>query len=205
MLSNCAQCRYFNHHPNHSGDIRCAIAPAYTTMWQKLKFLEESTLNAIPVDFCLDFELNPSLEKKEINLALTWKQWQKLIRDYDCPETIEGALKDKLFAHSLFLTLGDWKAIANSSQDPDVLQTLAQQGIEPDEKEEGWLEVNSSCIEAITFNRSNSCLYVRFHSQSVYQYEQFHSQLFEEFLDADSKGSYFNLHIKDQFPYSLFS
>ena len=205
MLSNCAQCRYFNHHPNYSGDIRCAVAPAYAAMWQKLKSLDESTLNAIPVDSCLDFELNPSLEKKEIDLSLTFQQWQKLIRDYDCPESILNALKDKLFEHSLLLTLGDWKAIANSSQDPDVLETLAQQSIEPDEKEEGWIEVDSSCIEAIAFNRSQSCLYIQFHSQSVYQYRQVSSDIFEEFLNADSKGRFFNLHIKDQFPYSLYA
>ena len=203
MLSNCAQCRYFHHHPNHSSDIRCAIAPAYTAMWQKLRSLDESTLNAIPVDSCFDFELNPTLEQKEINLALTWKQWQKLIRDYDCPETIKGALKDRLFEHSLSLTLGDWQAIANFTHNSVLLETLAQQGIEPEA--ERWIEVDSSCIEEIAFNRSDSCLYIRFHSQSVYQYRQVSSDLFEEFLNADSQGQFFNVEIKDQFPYSLYA
>jgi|GEM_PF-5365579 len=208
MLSNCSQCQYFDHQPNHKNDIRCAIAPAYTSMWLKLKSLDKVTLNSIPVDSCRNFELNPSLEKKEINLPLTWKQWQRLIRDYDHPQSIENALDNRIFEHSLSLTIGDWQAIANSSCDCEASQRhhhliaiLAQQGIEPDESR--WIEVDSSCIEAIRFDRARSLLYIRFHSQSVYEYSNFNSELFQDFLDAASKGSFFHLHIKDKFPFSL--
>ncbi|MCC0179914.1 KTSC domain-containing protein [Waterburya agarophytonicola K14] len=199
MLSNCSQCQYFDHQPNHKNDIRCAIAPAYTSMWQKLKSLDKSTINAIPVDSCRDFDLDSRLKKKEINLPLTWKQWQRLIRDYDHPQSIENALDNKLFEHSLSLTIGDWQAIANSSCDRHLVNTLAQQGIEPDESR--WIEVDSSCIEAVRFDRLKSSLFVRFHSQSVYLYENFHPRLFEEFVDSSSKGQFFHQQIRDRFPY----
>ena len=129
MLSNCAQCQFFDHKPNHHGDIRCAIAPAYTAIWQQLKSLDESTLNAVPVDSCRDFELDSRLEKKDISLALTFKQWQRLIKNYDCPETILNAFDNKLFEHSLSLTLGDWQAIANFTDDYVILNALEQQNI----------------------------------------------------------------------------
>ena len=205
MLTNCCQCQYFNHHPHHSGDILCAIAPAYTEMWKRLKSLDEYTLNSLPVHSCGNFDLNPSLEKKEISLALTFPQWQRLIREYDCSETLLNALQNKLFEHSLSLTLGDWQAIANSSRDQSVLETLKEHGIEPEDTEERWLDVDSSFIGAIAFNRSESCLYIRFCNQSVYLYREFNSQLFQDFVDADSKGQFFHLHIKDLFPYRLYA
>lgn len=201
MLSNCAQCQFFDHKPNHHGDIRCGIAPAYAAMWLKLKSLDESTLNAVPVDNCRDFELDSRLEKKEISLSLTYRQWQRLIKDYDCPETILNALDNKRFEHSLSLTLSDWQAIANSSDNYSVLNALEQQGVKREEPE--WIDVSSSCIQAVRFDRSQSCLYIRFTSHSVYQYEGFNSELFQDFLNANSKGQFFNRYIKEEFPYSL--
>ena len=203
MLSNCSQCQYFDHQPNHKNDIRCGVAPAYTSMWQKLKSLDDFTLNAIPVDSCRDFDLDLRLETKEVTLPLTWKQWQRLIRDYDHPQSILNAFDNKIFEHSLSLTIGDWKAIANSSCDRNLIAILAQQGIEPDEPR--WIEVDSSCIEAIRFDRAHSSLFIRFHSQSVYSYENFHPRTFKEFLDSSSKGQFFHQHIRDQLPYRQIS
>lgn len=202
MLSNCAECKYFDHHPHHHGDTRCAVTPAYTSMWQQLRSLDQSTINAIPVDSCRDFELDSSLEKQEIDLALSFQQWQKLIRNYDHPEAILNALKDRVFEHSLSLTLGDWHAIANSTNSPQVLEALAQHDIKPDEEEETWIDVDSSCISAIAFHRLSSRLSIRFNQGSVYEYSQVTSDIFEDFLDADSKGRFFAHYIKDQYSYS---
>lgn len=206
MISNCSQCQYFDHKPNHKNDIRCAIAPAYTSMWQKLKSLDRVTLDSIPVDSCRDFYLDSRLEQKEISLPLTWKQWQKFILKQESTETIKAirdTIKDKIFQHSLSLSIEHWKAIANSSDDSDVLSTLALHGIEPEEKR--WHEVDSSCIEAICFDRSQSFLYIRFHSQSVYQYRNFNFDMFQDFLDASSKGQFFHTYIREQFPYRLYA
>ncbi|MEL6930987.1 MAG: KTSC domain-containing protein [Cyanobacteria bacterium J06600_6] len=206
MLSNCSQCQYFDHQPNHKNDIRCAIAPAYTSMWLKLKSLDESTLNAVPVNSCHDFDLDSRLEKKEISLALTYQQWQSLARNTSNREIMDFLAFEKVIEHSFSLTIADWQAIANSTQDSQVLSVLAQQGVEPEEEEEEqWHTVDSSCINAIAFDHSQSYLYIRFHSQSVYQYRQVCSDIFEEFLEAASKGQFFNYHIKDEFPHRLYA
>ena len=202
MPSNCSQCKLFNHHPNHHEDIRCANSPSYAAMWVKISSLDESILNALPIDFCRDFELNPSLEKKEIDLTLTFQSWQQLARDSDCSKTILGFLKDKLIEHSLSLTVRDWQAIANNSNSPQVLETLKQQGIEPEEVEEHWHDIDSSCIDAIAFNRPTSTLSIRFNSREVYEYSDVASDTFQDFLDADSKGRFFNQCIKDEYSYN---
>lgn len=199
MISNCAECQFFDHHLNHTGDIVCAIVPHYAEMWQRLKTLDESTINAIPVDFCRDFELNPSLEKKDISLSLTFHQWQQVGRDSLSSKTILDFLKDRLIDQSLSLTLLEWQAIANASQDTKVLETLAQHNIEPEEEEEKWIEVNSSCISAIAFHRSSQRLTVRFNSGEIYEYHSVTSDTFQDFLDADSKGRFFNLYIKEEY------
>jgi len=198
MLSNCSQCKFFDQHPNHHSDIRCGIAPAYASVWLKLSSLDDSTLDAAPIDSCRDFDLDSRLEKKEIDLALTFQHWQQLARDFGS-SNIFHFLQDKTIDHSLTLTLGDWQAIANSSNNPDVLSTLAQHGIEPEETEERWIDVDSSCIDAVSFHRPSSRLTIRFNSRGVYEYTPVTSDTFQDFLDADSQGRFFNQYIKDEY------
>lgn len=200
MLSNCSQCKYFDPNPHHSNDIRCSIAPAYATAWTRLKDVDEISLQTLPISSCLDFDLNESLQEKEISLALTLYQWQKLIRYYDEDRIIARSFDDKLFEHSLSLSLQRWQAIANSTNSNALLEALAEAGIEPEQK---WIEVNSSCIEAIAFLRSESLLLVKFHSQDIYEYSEVDYQTFESFIDSASKGIFFNRYIKDQYSFNL--
>ena len=134
MISNCSQCQYFDHHPAHTGDVLCRIVPAYAFVWQKLKSLDKSTLNAVPIDSCHKFKIDPDLKKIEIKLTLTYQSWQYLARDSRNSDNV-SFLQDELIEHSLSLNTYDWQALANLSEDPDLLSTLAQQGIEPDELE----------------------------------------------------------------------
>ncbi|WP_156114193.1 hypothetical protein [Myxosarcina sp. GI1] len=130
MLTDCSQCRYLDRHPNHHGDILCAVNPAYPNMWKLLKDLDRSTLNSLPVDICTHFEIDPSLAKTEITLSLTFQQWQQLARNSSASSTILNFFKDKQIEHSLSLTKNDWQTIANSSNNSHVLDHLAEHGIE---------------------------------------------------------------------------
>jgi hypothetical protein len=202
MLSNCSQCQYFSRNPHDSGDVVCAADPAYASMWQRLNSLDQYTLDHIPVDDCREFALDPSLEKQEISLSLTFQQWKGLIHDSDCSSIILDSLRDQLFQHSLSLTLEQWQAIANSSLLPSLLQQLEARDIKPTFGD--WIEVDSSCIKAIAFDESTSCLKIRFHStnNSVYQYSGFDRLKFSDFRNASSLGRFFHNEIKDFYPCS---
>lgn len=197
MLSNCSQCKYYDNNPHHSKDIRCAIAPAYTAMWERLQGLDVFTLQSVPVASCLDFDVNEALLPKKINLALNIQQWQGLTKTLEDRTAIES-INNKLVEHSLSLTLEEWQAIADSTLDQIILTALASAGIEPRDL---WIEVNSSCIKAISHLRSQSILLIKFHSHRVYEYQAVSSDIYEEFLDSSSKGTFFNNHIKDYFAY----
>jgi len=194
-LTNCAQCRYLDQRPNHSSDVICAVAPHYASMWHKLQSLDKYSLNAIPVDCCRDFELNPCLEEKEISFSLTFQQWQQLARDSNCSKLILDFLKNKLIDQSVSLSVEEWQAIANNSQNPGVLEALKEQGIEPEETEASWIEVDSLCIGAIAYHRPSQKLAIRFKTDAVYEYTPVTSDIFQDFLDADST-LYLNSFIK---------
>ncbi len=160
-LSNCSNCKYHSD-PLHSTDIACAIQPHYASMWLKLKSLESSTLNCLPVDNCSDFELSPDFQPIEITLTLTPQQWRDLAHSCPIPQFIE-AIKPHIELDSY-----------------------------------NWIEVDSSCIQAIAYNQLKSLLKIQFiNNGAVYQYHQVSSDVFDEFLNHHSKGRYFNEHIKE--------
>lgn len=199
-LSNCSQCRYVNRHPNHRSDILCAVNPTYPQLWQRLKDLNSSTLNSLPVDICTDFEIDPSLEEKTITLSLSPHQWEQISTySSSCSKTIVDFLNSVRLELSLSLTIKNWQAIANSTFNPHVLDRLAEYGIEPDKPR--WIEVDSSCIAAIAYDRSRSVLLIRFNVGSIYQYDNFPYDVFDEFRYARSQGTFFNAYIKNHYPY----
>jgi len=65
---------------------------------------------------------------------------------------------------------------------------------------EEWIEVESSMILAVVYDEWGT-LFVRFKNESIYRYSGVSRQLFDEFLAADSQGTFFNAKIKDGFPY----
>jgi hypothetical protein len=56
--------------------------------------------------------------------------------------------------------------------------------------------VDSSNIEAIGYDAPSSELHVQFLKTGLYVYHDVPQHVFEELLNADSKGSYFNRNIK---------
>lgn len=59
--------------------------------------------------------------------------------------------------------------------------------------------VDSSAIASIGFEQDSGELHVLFHSGRTYAYEDVPESTFQEFLAADSKGSYLNREIKPNF------
>jgi len=64
-----------------------------------------------------------------------------------------------------------------------------------------WTEVESSNIAAIAYIKEASQLMVQFNSGSVYAYSNVPEEVYQDFLDAGSKGKYFNAHIKGVYQY----
>lgn len=62
------------------------------------------------------------------------------------------------------------------------------------------IAVDSSLIRSVT-DGSDATLTIRFHSGAVYRYFTVPRTILEAFLAAPSKGTYFNHHIRDAFPY----
>lgn len=59
-------------------------------------------------------------------------------------------------------------------------------------------DVESSVIDAVGYAR---VLELRFDSGRIYQYYNVPEDVYQGMLAADSKGRYFNAHIRDKFPY----
>lgn len=199
-LSNCQECKHLNRHLIERGDINCAIAPAYASMWQKLKSLDESTLKAVAVDSCRHFELDPSLEEKQLSLSLPFYVWKQLSQRVSNHEILE-TLNTTSFTVSASLTVKQWQQIIASSANPLVSNQLEQQGIERDLDTEIWLDIDSACMQAITYSPPSSILKIRFHSGLVYQYANVPHNVFLKLLDADSQDSFFSYHIKNVYSY----
>jgi hypothetical protein len=58
------------------------------------------------------------------------------------------------------------------------------------------IPVSSSDIKAIGYNTNTQTLQVEFLNRSLYEYYAVPSYVYDSFMTAISKGSYFNSHIK---------
>ena len=47
-LTNCSECKFYDSSPYHKNDILCGVQPAYATVYQRLKDLDDVTLNSKP-------------------------------------------------------------------------------------------------------------------------------------------------------------
>jgi hypothetical protein len=59
------------------------------------------------------------------------------------------------------------------------------------------LETESTVIQAVGYSR---VLEIAFQSGRVYQYFDVDEKVYHEFLKSNSKGKYFNAHIRGKFP-----
>lgn len=63
-------------------------------------------------------------------------------------------------------------------------------------------KVDSSLLSAIAYNPQKKELELAFNSGSHYLYHQIPEGVYEELLNAESKGRYFNDHIKDLYNFT---
>lgn len=72
------------------------------------------------------------------------------------------------------------------------------QHIAPDP--DGWIEVDSSNVAAVSFNFFTGVLHIKFHDGSVYAYEGFTVDAWLAFARAESKGKFVAQHIRNKYP-----
>jgi hypothetical protein len=61
------------------------------------------------------------------------------------------------------------------------------------------LPIDSSTLSWVGYSSAQRLLQLGFHSGKVYEYLDVPLRTFQELLDADSKGRYFNVHIRNHF------
>ena len=65
----------------------------------------------------------------------------------------------------------------------------------------GMLEkVKSSTISAVLYQEEEQELFIQFVGGKVYRYLEVSQEQYEHLMEAESKGSYFNLYIKGKYP-----
>jgi lysyl-tRNA synthetase class 2 len=63
------------------------------------------------------------------------------------------------------------------------------------------MHVDSSAIQAIDYDRPHRRLRVTFVSGERYEYDRVPGEVHRAFVDADSKGRFFQARIRDRYPY----
>lgn len=64
------------------------------------------------------------------------------------------------------------------------------------------MDVESTAIQAIDYDHAHDKLFVCFVSGERYVYVGVPGEVCRSFLDADSKGRFFQAEIRDQYPYN---
>jgi hypothetical protein len=64
------------------------------------------------------------------------------------------------------------------------------------------LEINeSTCVARATYDDTSETLTIAFQKRGTYRYFNFSLAEYINFAEASSRGQYFNLYIRDQYPY----
>jgi hypothetical protein len=64
-----------------------------------------------------------------------------------------------------------------------------------------WQPFESKLLNSAAYDAKPRILYPRFRSGDVYRYFDFPAELYQQFLDAESRGRYFLAHIRNHFRY----
>jgi len=64
-----------------------------------------------------------------------------------------------------------------------------------------WIPIDSSALQSAAYIAQRRWLYLRFKSGEIYRYFDFPADKYRDFMAAESKGSYFGEHIREQFRY----
>jgi hypothetical protein len=67
-----------------------------------------------------------------------------------------------------------------------------------------WLPLDSSALKAVAYLPAKRLLYLEFESGERYRYFEFPPERYQDFLAAESKGTYFAQRIRNLFPYENF-
>ena len=67
------------------------------------------------------------------------------------------------------------------------------------------VELQSSSLAHVAYDRRRAILEVEFRDGATYRYTGVPLRAYRDLLQADSKGAYFNHHIRSRFPHSLLS
>jgi hypothetical protein len=62
--------------------------------------------------------------------------------------------------------------------------------------------VKSTLLASVTYDAGESLLHINFHDGAIYRYFAVPATVHNGLLTADSKGSYFNSHIRSRFRYT---
>ena len=65
-----------------------------------------------------------------------------------------------------------------------------------------WTRIESTVLAAVRYNHAGHLLQLAFQSGRFYQYEGVPPAIFAELTKADSKGTFFNKHIRDCFRFT---
>jgi hypothetical protein len=65
------------------------------------------------------------------------------------------------------------------------------------------IAVHSSSLATVAYDDQRAILQVEFRDGAAYQYAAVPRRIYQDLLRADSKGAYFNHHIRGLFPYSM--
>lgn len=63
------------------------------------------------------------------------------------------------------------------------------------------IEVSSSNIVSVGYNAEQKILEVEFKGGKIYQYLGVPSQIYEEMMNSDSKGTYLHRHVRDRYKF----
>jgi hypothetical protein len=64
-----------------------------------------------------------------------------------------------------------------------------------------WLPLESTALNSAAYLPAERSLYLEFHSGEKYRYFEFPPELYQEFLAAESKGTFFARNIRNHFRY----
>jgi hypothetical protein len=64
------------------------------------------------------------------------------------------------------------------------------------------VDLESTSLNAATYQEQCAILELEFRNGAAYRYLGVPEQVYRELLSAESKGRYFNQHIRDRFPHS---
>lgn len=65
------------------------------------------------------------------------------------------------------------------------------------------IAVDSTTLRTVGYDAERQLLQIEFHDRSLYQYSDVPAAIYEELMQAPSKGAYFNRSIRATFDYAL--